>query len=205
MYFSNKKSADAAKISADSAKLSAETAKQQLLRFEESDIARLEVTINPAVKDGAITVLPAKVDKSSDSIFADWTVKVTNLGPTIARGLNLSVNWYNYANTGGNFSPEVIKRLSTISPQPSPFGKGLKVGDDMSFPLTGQMPGWKDVVSSKDSIIIVMQVSYVDIFDQPQGTPDCVYYSSGYNGFIQCPFLIREVPPSPSGDGKAPH
>lgn len=190
------KSTKATQKAAHAASISADATSQQLIHWELSEIARLQIkarSVPPSRNQGVLKVV---AEPNSDTISVNWTVKVSNLGPTIARGLNLSVDWSDVANTGGGFPPQLISRLSTISPHPSPFGAAIKVGDSYTFPTyLGAMFGLKKVLEHKNTSVIVMQVSYVDVFDQPQGIADCVYYRPEDKGFVQCPFLIREVQP----------
>lgn len=167
---------------------------RQLRDSEQVQIARLEVDATPLEKPG---ILKAIADKRSDSILIDWTVKVTNLGPTIARALNFTAEASTMANTHGEFNldEKSAHMFSAISPNPSPFGRILKVADNADFPFKAQIPGLNNIVELRDSLIIMMQVSYIDVFDQPQGVPDCVYYSVSQNGFVQCPLIVHEVPP----------
>lgn len=176
--------ATATQRSADAANNSARITQQQLLAFEATEAAQLIVNITPAQEPN---ILQAQIDIQSDSILIDWDVAPTNVGPTVAKGLSFSASVFDIAGTNGNYAEPPGRPFSRLAPTPSSVGRAIKQNDTEHFKFTQQIPGWESVVNRKDTIVIYMQVSYLDIFNRPQFAPTCVYFDLGTKGFIRCP------------------
>lgn len=173
----------ATRQSANAADVNSRATLQQVLAFEATEAAQLIITITPVQSNGALKA----VTGPSDSIFIDWDVAAQNIGPTMAKSLNFSADIMTIANTHGGYVEAPGHPFSKLSPNPSPVGIPLKPAGITHFPYRQQIPGWSDVVSAKSSVVIYMQVSYVDIFNRSNYAPVCLYFDLSTKGFLRCP------------------
>ncbi|HEX4076280.1 MAG TPA: hypothetical protein VHX49_12840 [Candidatus Acidoferrales bacterium] len=175
----------ATRRSADAAAEGAHAAQQQVLAFEATEAAQLIVTITPAQAPG---VLDARVDTANDSILVDWDVAAKNIGPTIAREVGFSSDMFDIRGTNGSFAEPPGHPFATLKPSPSPSGSTVEPnGGTEHFTYTQQISGWRDIANKRDTIVIYMQISYVDIFGHPEFAPTCMYFDIRSRGFIRCP------------------
>lgn len=70
---------------------------RQITDFEAVQAAKLIVEITPVQSPGVLKATAGP----NDSIFVDWDIKATNVGATIASGLNFSGETYTVMNTNG--------------------------------------------------------------------------------------------------------
>ncbi|MGB6690842.1 MAG: hypothetical protein WBE76_23660 [Terracidiphilus sp.] len=166
----------------------ADNLQRQVIDFEAAQAARLIVELTPLEKPGVLKATAGP----NDSISIDWDIKATNVGPTIARELNFSGDTYEVAGTDGGYAEPPGHPFSKLVPVPKPAPFGFAIGPNKSedFAFIQDIPDWATVSAHKASIIIIMQVSYIDIFNKAQAVPDCFYYNIESNGFVQCPFIF---------------
>jgi hypothetical protein len=155
------------------------TTQRQVSDSESVQAAQLIVNISPVQSLG---VLGASA--TENEIVVNWNIEAKNVGPTIARNVGLFSEYFEIVGANGGYVEPPGHPFAKLVPRPSLIGPAIPPnGESINFPLTRQMP----ITSSKSSVVIFTQISYIDIFKHAQIAPVCLYYNWQKNGFTYCP------------------
>jgi hypothetical protein len=171
--------ADRMKDQAEQTKTIAEQTKLQVSDSEAVQAAQLIVNISPARSPGVFMA-----GASGNMILINWDIEAKNVGPTIARNVSLFSESFEIVGANGEYIEPPGQPFSKLTSHPSAVGPAIPPNGGSVHFQSGQQLA---ITSSKSSMVIYMQISYVDVFKHAQFVPVCVYYNWHIEGFTYCP------------------
>jgi len=164
------------KKAADAAASAAKTAKETLDASKAVQSARLTFDISPTYT----------VYKPGSGISIMWNPTITNAGGTAATEICVQGEISELRGSQGYYGePKPIPR-----PVPHPCVTGDTLGAEQHYSYNlglDQIAFWDQVLARQSCLIVRWNVSFRDVFGNPQVSPNCYWFNLSANRFERCP------------------